>query len=361
MGVHDRPVSFFVLCGGILGMFAGFGLCYWVSTIAHPLNVGGRPMNSWPSFIPVTFELTILIASFAAVISMIALNGLPMPYIRCSTCRHSRARARTSSSWRSRHRPEVRPHAHVRIPEESRSARKSSGEPAPRKPPRSLLAITASLFLASGCRQDMHDQPMHRPLRASAFFENTSSARPLVDGTIARGTLQTDAASLRGKRRPVCQRTPFPVTQAVLDRGQERFNIYCSCHDATGSGNGLVVQRGYPKPQSYHTDRLRKIEAGHFFDVMTNGFGRMPDYRAQLTPRDRWNVVAYIRALQLSQHAPTRCAGRRPDEAGQAGGDRARTSEALNAFMSTQAVITDSPALARFQQRRSSSPSSRSW
>ena len=80
MGVHDRPVSFFVLCGGILGMFAGFGLCYWVSTIAYPLNVGGRPMNSWPSFIPVTFELTILIASFAAVISMIALNGLPMPY-----------------------------------------------------------------------------------------------------------------------------------------------------------------------------------------------------------------------------------------------------------------------------------------
>ena len=91
---------------------------------------------------------------------------------------------------------------------------------------------------------------------------------------------------------------------AVLDRGQERFNIYCTpCHDATGSGNGLVVQRGYPKPQTYHTDRLRKIEAGYFFDVMTNGFGRMPDYRAQLTPRDRWNIVAYIRALQLSEHA----------------------------------------------------------
>ena len=169
----------------------------------------------------------------------------------------------------------------------------------------SLLAITASLFLASGCRQDMHDQPKYRPLRASAFFENTSSARPLVDGTIARGTLQTDAAFFTGKNGALfASELPFPVTQAVLDRGQERFNIYCTpCHDATGSGNGLVVQRGYPKPQSYHTDRLRKIEAGYFFDVMTNGFGRMPDYRAQLTPRDRWNIVAYIRALQLSQHA----------------------------------------------------------
>ena len=97
---------------------------------------------------------------------------------------------------------------------------------------------------------------------------------------------------------------PFPVTQAVLDRGQERYNIYCApCHDATGSGNGLVVQRGYPKPPTYHSDRLRNVEAGYFFDVMTNGFGRMPDYRAQITPRDRWNIVAYIRALQLSQHA----------------------------------------------------------
>jgi mono/diheme cytochrome c family protein len=169
----------------------------------------------------------------------------------------------------------------------------------------SLLAITASLLLASGCRQDMHDQPKYRPLRASAFFENTSSARPLVDGTIARGTLQTDASFFTGKNGALfVSELPFPVTQEVLDRGQERFNIYCApCHDATGSGNGLVVQRGYPKPQTYHSDRLRKIEAGYFFDVMTNGFGRMPDYRAQLTPRDRWNIVAYIRALQLSQHA----------------------------------------------------------
>jgi mono/diheme cytochrome c family protein len=169
-----------------------------------------------------------------------------------------------------------------------------------------LVCVLFCLLVAvSGCRQDMHNQPKYRPLRASTFFDNTSSARPLVEGTIARGTLQTDAAFFTGKNGAMLvSELPFPVSQAVLDRGEERFNIYCApCHDRTGSGNGLVVQRGYPKPATYHSDRLRQIEAGYFFDVMTNGFGRMPDYRAQISPRDRWNIVAYIRALQLSQHA----------------------------------------------------------
>jgi mono/diheme cytochrome c family protein len=168
-----------------------------------------------------------------------------------------------------------------------------------------LVAVLIALAVVAGCRQDMHNQPKYRPLRASAFFEDTSSARPLVEGTIARGTLQTDAAFFTGKNGAMLvNELPFPVTQAVLDRGQERFNIYCTpCHDTTGSGNGLVVQRGYPRPQTYHSDRLRNAEMGYFFDVMTNGFGRMPDYRAQISPRDRWNIVAYIRALQLSQHA----------------------------------------------------------
>jgi mono/diheme cytochrome c family protein len=168
-------------------------------------------------------------------------------------------------------------------------------------------AAALVLLTAAGCRQDMHDQPRYRPLRESAFFDNRSSARMLVEGTIARGTLQTDTAFFTGKNGAMLvSELPFPVTQAVLDRGQERFNIYCTpCHDGTGSGNGLVVQRGYPRPLTYHSDRLRQMEAGYFFDVMTNGFGRMPDYRAQITPRDRWNIVAYIRALQLSQHAAT--------------------------------------------------------
>jgi mono/diheme cytochrome c family protein len=162
-------------------------------------------------------------------------------------------------------------------------------------------------LLFAGCRQDMHNQPKYRPLRSSDFFPDGSSARPPVEGTIARGTLQTDAPFFTGKNGALfVNELPFPVTKEVLDRGEERFNIYCSpCHDRTGNGNGLVVQRGYPKPPTFHIDRLRKIEAGYFFDVITNGFGRMPDYKAQVTPRDRWNIVAYIRALQLSQHATT--------------------------------------------------------
>jgi mono/diheme cytochrome c family protein len=169
---------------------------------------------------------------------------------------------------------------------------------------RLLLAIAGAAMLTA-CRQDMHNQPKYRGLRASMFFADGSSARPLVEGTIARGTLQTDEAFFTGKNgTAMVTELPFPVDAAVLDRGEERFNIYCTpCHDRTGSGRGMVVQRGYRQPPSFHIDRLRNVEIGHFFDVMTNGFGAMPDYRAQVSPRDRWNIAAYIRALQLSQHA----------------------------------------------------------
>jgi mono/diheme cytochrome c family protein len=151
----------------------------------------------------------------------------------------------------------------------------------------------------------MHNQPKYRPLRASDFFRDGSSARPLVEGTIARGTLREDEAFFTGKSggTPVAE-LPFAVDQHVLDRGQERYAIYCTpCHDATGSGKGMVVQRGYRPPPSFHDERLRTAPPGHVFDVMTNGFGAMPDYRAQINPRDRWTIVAYIRALQLAQRA----------------------------------------------------------
>jgi hypothetical protein len=157
----------------------------------------------------------------------------------------------------------------------------------------------------AGCRQDMHNQPKYKPLRASNFFQDGSSARPLVDGTVARGTLQEDAAFFTGKvGSQLVKELPFPVTREVLDRGQQRYDIFCApCHDRTGGGNGMIVQRGYRQPPSMHIDRLRNVENGHFFDVMTNGFGAMPDYKAQISARDRWNIVAYLRALQLSQHA----------------------------------------------------------
>ena len=162
-----------------------------------------------------------------------------------------------------------------------------------------------SLVAAAGCRQDMHNQPKYKGLRGTAFFADGGSARPLVEGTVARGTLQDNEAFFTGKtgNTPVAE-LPFKVDEAVLTRGQERFNIYCTpCHDATGSGRGMVVQRGFKQPPSFHDERLRNSAAGYFFDVMTNGFGAMPDYKMQLSPRDRWAVVAYIRALQLSQHA----------------------------------------------------------
>ena len=168
-----------------------------------------------------------------------------------------------------------------------------------------LVPIVAAAAALAGCRQDMHNQPKYRPLRATAFFGDGASARPLVEGTVARGTLQDDEAFFTGKvGNATVKELPFPVDEAVMNRGQERYNIFCApCHDATGAGRGMVVQRGFRQPPSFHDERLRSADAGYYFDVITNGFGSMPDYRAQLAARDRWAVVAYIRALQLSQRA----------------------------------------------------------
>jgi len=151
----------------------------------------------------------------------------------------------------------------------------------------------------------MHDQPKYIPLRQSQFFKDASSARPLVEDTVARGTLQDDVGFFTGKDgAKEVDALPFPLTAQVLDRGEQRFNIYCSpCHDNLGTGQGMIVRRGYRQPPTFHIDRLRQAPLGHFVDVMTNGFGAMPDYRAQVAPRDRWAIAAYIRALQLSQHA----------------------------------------------------------
>jgi mono/diheme cytochrome c family protein len=167
--------------------------------------------------------------------------------------------------------------------------------------PLGLLAVLA----LTGCRQDMQDQPRFKPLAESDFYADLRSARPPVEGTVARGQLHEDTYFYSGKlgNNPG-DYMPFPVTDDVLARGRERFNIYCApCHSRTGDGNGMIVQRGFRAPPSYHTERLRKAPLGYFFDVMTEGFGAMPDYASQIPPRDRWTIVAYIRALQLSQEA----------------------------------------------------------
>jgi mono/diheme cytochrome c family protein len=143
------------------------------------------------------------------------------------------------------------------------------------------------------------------PLAKSDFFPDQRSARLPVAGTVARGNLQADTYFYTGKIGDTPgDFMPFPVNQEVLARGRERFNIYCSpCHSRLGDGNGIIPQRGFRRPPSYHIERLRKAPLGYFFDVMTNGFGAMPDYSSQIQPRDRWAIVAYIRALQLSQDA----------------------------------------------------------
>jgi mono/diheme cytochrome c family protein len=167
-----------------------------------------------------------------------------------------------------------------------------------------LAALAVTLMLA-GCRQDMHDQPRYRPLAASTFFADGRSARPAVPGTIARGHLRTDAKFYKGRDGAnLVAELPIPVTREVLNRGRERFNIYCSpCHSRTGDGEGMVVQRGFRHPPTFHQERLHNAPVGHFYDVITNGFGAMASYASRIPVNDRWAIVAYVRALQLSHNA----------------------------------------------------------
>lgn len=194
-----------------------------------------------------------------------------------------------------------------------------------------------ALSLLPACQQKMAVQPSYKPLAASSFFADGLSARPMVAGTVARGHLRADQALFAGKRPgkfedwalPVAavgagargvlgvitaaaaeqndyvETFPLPVTRQFVQHGHDRYMIYCVvCHDPLGTGGGKIVERGYTRPPSYHIDRLRQAPVGHFFDVITNGYGSMPSYREQIPPIDRWAIVAYVRALQLSQHFP---------------------------------------------------------
>lgn len=166
-------------------------------------------------------------------------------------------------------------------------------------------SIGAAMLLAA-CTQKMAVQPYNRPYTPSDAFADGSSARPLPLDTVARGHTQDDTLLFTGKdgNGQDSAESPLPVTRDVLQRGRDRFQIYCvPCHGYTGDGDGIVVQRGFNRPPSYNSDRLRQAPVGHFFDVVTNGFGSMPSYSAQVPVADRWAIIAYIRALQLSQHA----------------------------------------------------------
>jgi mono/diheme cytochrome c family protein len=197
-----------------------------------------------------------------------------------------------------------------------------------------LFCLFTFAFFLSACRRDMQDQPKAKAYRESSFFRDGDSSRPLVPGTVPRGYLRADREFYFGKKsnagttavsRQVTPGTttpasttgapaalypddvetfPFPITKDVLDRGQQRYDIFCSvCHGATGNGDGMIARRGFnkPLPASYHQDRLRQAPVGHFFDAITNGWGAMPSYASQIPVEDRWKIIAYIRALQLSQ------------------------------------------------------------
>lgn len=191
-----------------------------------------------------------------------------------------------------------------------------------------LLLVAVAIF-AGGCgvRFDMQDQPRYKYYKKSDWFADGRASRDQVEGTVARGKLNDNKAFYTGKvdnpnPNAVAQTTtdasgntlvssfpndvdefPIPVTKELVDRGQERYNIYCIvCHGPVGNGDGMIVRRGFPKPPTYHDDRLRNAPVGHFFDVITNGWGKMNSYAYQVQPADRWAIVAYIRALQVSQN-----------------------------------------------------------
>jgi mono/diheme cytochrome c family protein len=168
--------------------------------------------------------------------------------------------------------------------------------------------LLAGLLLTTlaGCRQEMYDQPKYKTLGESGFFADRRASRALPEGTVARGWLRADPKFSEGKDGYVLVTAlPMPLTRELLLHGRERFNIFCApCHDRTGGGRGMVVRRGYQPPPSLHIERLRDAPVGHFFDVMTNGLGAMPDYASQVPVEDRWAIAAYVKALQLSQYAP---------------------------------------------------------
>lgn len=166
-----------------------------------------------------------------------------------------------------------------------------------------LAVFAAATLFFSGCdhlRQDMGTQPKNKTLSPSEFFADGRSERPLVENTVARGSIDDDVLFVPKDSNLF----PLPINLELLERGQERYNIFCSpCHGLQGDGNGMVAMRGMKHPPTYHQDRLRQVPSGYLYDVITNGFGQMLGYSAQIYPRDRWAIVAYLRALQLSRNA----------------------------------------------------------
>ncbi len=190
------------------------------------------------------------------------------------------------------------------------------------------ITLVSLVILSVGCRYDMQDQPRYKAFKKSDFFRDDKAMRELPEGTVARGFLREDKVFYQGKKENAdssaaaaptttdasgnavvssfpndIEKSPVPLTKELLARGEQRYKIFCIvCHGPVGNGDGMIVRRGFSPPPTYNDDRLRNAPDGHFFDVMTNGWGKMNSYASQVPPADRWAIVAYIRALQISQN-----------------------------------------------------------
>jgi hypothetical protein len=233
-----------------------------------------------------------------------------------------------------------------------------------------VSALLLGLLALAGCQQKMAKEPKYLPLQESSFFGDGRSERPDVPGAVARGSLEIASPDFQGLRSPPAEgappptsfgtvgidstpdelrraysdKFPFAITREVLERGQQRFTIYCAvCHGSLGDGNGTIVERGFTSPPTYHSDRLRQAPVGYLFNVATHGFGAMPSLDGQIPPRDRWTIIAYIRALQLSQHAALKDLPSKEQEQATAGLSQTGNSQTSNSRQ-TGAQATDGGA-----------------
>jgi mono/diheme cytochrome c family protein len=308
--VRRSVLPFIVFAGGTLGAVAGFLMQYYASAEDYPLNVGGRPLNSWIPFIPLTFELAVFGAAIAAAFSMLVLCRLPQPsHPIFSNSRFARATQDgfflcIESADPNFDSEEVRRLLEnlsaVSVFEVENTVTKRTQRINARQSIKLLLLLCA-VGLCSSCTHTMADQSRLRPLGPSSFFPDNQSARPIVAGTVARGYQKGDVPEtyVYKSDEGYIDSLPFAADPHIVERGRQRYEIFCAvCHGRDGSGDGPVVTKGFSPVLSFYTEEVRGQPTGFYFDVITNGYREMGRYGYQVKESDRWAIIAYIRSLQ---------------------------------------------------------------